>query len=61
MIFGYKLYSKTPGVKPEAADFYSEKQAIDDEEAEYVARKAAKGKASSQRGWFYRTFIGWLF
>ncbi|KAI9886790.1 MAG: hypothetical protein M1823_001359 [Watsoniomyces obsoletus] len=60
MIFGYKWYTKTTGVKPELADFYGGKKAIDDEEEEYLARKAAKGKGS-QRGWFYRTFIGWLF
>lgn len=61
MIFGYKLWTRTPGVRPETANLFGGKQAIDDEEAEFLARKAERSKAAKQRGWFYRTFVGWLF
>ena len=60
MIFGYKFWTKTSGVGPETADLFGGKQAIDDEEAEYLAQQAAKGK-DKPRGWFYRTFVSWLF
>jgi yeast amino acid transporter len=61
MIFGYKLWFKTKMVRPEEADFYSGKAAIDREEEEFLARKAAEGKLAQRRNWFYRTFISWLF
>lgn len=66
MIFGYKLVTKTKGVKPETADLWSGKDIIDREEEEFLAAKRAKelerGKAGGKgRGWFYRTFISWLF
>jgi amino acid transporter len=60
LIFGYKFWYKTQGVKPTTADLYSEKQEIDIEEKEFVAmeqaRKAEKGRTSR----WYR-FISWLF
>jgi len=59
MIFGYKWWYKTKGVRPEEADFITGKEEIDREEEEFLARKAAMGKKKG--GWFYRTFIGWLF
>ena len=61
MIFGYKFWTKTVGVRPETADLFGGKQAIDDEEAEFLARQAEQGKLTKQRGWFYRRFVSWLF
>ncbi|KAI9792534.1 MAG: hypothetical protein M1816_002054 [Peltula sp. TS41687] len=61
MILGYKLVTRQPGMTPETADLFGGKQAIDDQEAEFLARKAEKSKTAKQRGWFYRNFIGWLF
>lgn len=61
MIFGYKFWTKQPGVTPENADIFGGKQAIDDEEADFLARKAQRSARQNQRGRFYRNFIGWLF
>ena len=62
MIFGYKIWTKTHGVTPLTADLFGGKQAIDDEEADFLARKAEKDRGKKrQGGWFYRTFVAWLF
>ena len=62
MLFGYKFWTKCKGVKPHEADFYTGKDIIDREEEEFLAAKAAKqGDKKNRRGWFYKTFIGWLF
>ncbi|KAI9671511.1 MAG: hypothetical protein M1817_003563 [Caeruleum heppii] len=60
MIFGYKYWTKTKGVTPMTADLFGGKQAIDDEEAEFLARKAEKNKGKNKGNWFYRTFVSWL-
>lgn len=59
LIAGYKIWYRNPGVKPLEADFYTGKDKIDKEEQEFIAAKAAK--APNRGGWFYRTFISWLF
>jgi len=60
LIFGYKFWYKTEGVKPATADLYSKKDEIDIEEKEFIAveqaRKAEKGRAG---GWY--KLISWLF
>ncbi|PGH07292.1 AAT family amino acid transporter [Blastomyces parvus] len=61
LIFGYKFYTKCPGVKPHEADLWSGKDRIDREEAEFLARKAAQTKNHEKAGVFYRTFVSWLF
>ena len=61
MIFGYKFWTKQPGVTPQNADIFGGKQAIDDEEAEFLAQKAQRSAAQHRRGRFYRNFVGWLF
>ncbi|PSN59970.1 hypothetical protein BS50DRAFT_604880 [Corynespora cassiicola Philippines] len=64
LIFGYKFWFKTKGVKPHEADFYSGKDEIDREEAAFLAHKAAQEEAKGGKksgSWFYRTFISWLF
>jgi amino acid transporter len=66
LLFGHKLITKSKGVKPQEADFYTGKDIIDREEEEFLASKEAKrerDEASGKRGfgWFYRTFVQWLF
>ncbi|EGE83765.2 hypothetical protein RJZ56_003407 [Blastomyces dermatitidis] len=61
LIFGYKFYNKTSGVKPHEADLWTGKDKIDREEAEFLARKAAETKSYEKAGFFYRTFVSWLF
>lgn len=62
MLFGYKFWTKCKGVKPHEADFYTGKDIIDREEEEFLAAKVAKqGDSRNRRGWFYKTFVGWLF
>ncbi|KAL9039044.1 MAG: hypothetical protein Q9180_002765 [Flavoplaca navasiana] len=61
MIFGYKLLNpKSKGWTPMTADLYSGKAAIDREEEEFLANKAAKQGSGKSGGWFYRHFIAWL-
>lgn len=64
LIFGYKLWTKSKGVKPHEADLWTGKDIIDREEEEFVAAKRAKeAEKGGKRGgnWFYRTFVSWLF
>lgn len=63
LIFGHMAWTRSKVVKPHHADFISGKAAIDREEEEFLAQKAAKeaegGKSKGAR--FYNTFIAWLF
>lgn len=61
LIFGYKLWTRCARVKPHEADFYTGKDIIDREEEEFLARKAAQQTGKRGGGWFYRTFVAWLF
>ena len=61
MIFGYKFWHKTEAATPETADLWTGKDLIDREEQEFLAHKAEQKKQFRQAGWFYRTFVGWLF
>ncbi|KAI9809845.1 MAG: hypothetical protein M1825_000278 [Sarcosagium campestre] len=61
LIFGYKMWYREPGIRPETADLFTGKQAIDDEEAEFLANQAEKRAKTGRMGWFYRTFVSWLF
>ncbi|KAL8690639.1 MAG: hypothetical protein Q9218_003953 [Villophora microphyllina] len=60
MIFGYKAMTKTKGWTPLTADLLTGKDAIDREEEEFLANKAAKRDDSKKGGWFYRRFVAWL-
>ncbi|KAG9206598.1 hypothetical protein G6514_003432 [Epicoccum nigrum] len=63
-IFGYKFFMKSKGVKPHEADFYTGKDEIDREEEAFLAHQAEKKLAMGDKkngGWFYRTFVAWLF
>lgn len=61
LIFGYKLVTRCKGVNPYEADLWTGKDVIDREEAEFLARKAAQKDSRGGAGWFYRTFVSWLF
>lgn len=63
-LFGHKLWTKSKTVKAHEADFYTGKDIIDREEEEFLAAQAAMkaaGGAKGRAGWFYRTFLSWLF
>ncbi|KAH6890688.1 amino acid permease [Thelonectria olida] len=63
LIFGHKFFTKSRGYKPHEVDFFTGKDIIDREENEFLAWKAAKDAAEgpSRGGWFYKTFVSWLF
>jgi len=62
MFLGYKYSVKTSVIRPEAADLYSGKARIDAEEAEYLAKEAAKKGGPETKGEkLYRVTLGWLF
>lgn len=61
MLFGYKFITKSKGVIPEEADLWTGKDEIDREEQEFLAEQAARREDQKQAGWFYRTFVAWLF
>lgn len=61
LILGYKFIMKTEMARPDSADLWTGKAAIDREEEEFLARQAALSEKKQSYGWFYKTFIGWLF
>ncbi|KAB5566153.1 amino acid permease [Coniochaeta sp. 2T2.1] len=63
LIFGHKYWTKSKGVKPAEADFYTGKDIIDREEEAFLAAKEAKMESSgaNSAGWFYKHFVSWLF
>jgi amino acid transporter len=65
MFITHKVFLKTKGVKPHECDFYTGKDIIDAEENAFLEKKAkkkaAQGDFARKGGWFYRTFIAWLF
>jgi yeast amino acid transporter len=66
MIFGYKIIKRTKGIPAHEADLFTGKDVIDREEEEFLAQKALrdeakKGSMGTRGGWFYRTFVSWLF
>ncbi|KAF7551262.1 hypothetical protein G7Z17_g5117 [Cylindrodendrum hubeiense] len=63
LIFGHKFIMKTRGHKAHEVDFYTGKDIIDNEENEFLARKAAlkEREGPSRGGWFYKNFLSWLF
>lgn len=64
-LFGHKFWTKSKTVKAHEADFYTGKDVIDREEEEFLAAKAARdaqrGNKKGWGGWFYKTFLSWLF
>jgi yeast amino acid transporter len=60
MIFGHKILKQTKGIKPSEVDLYTGKEAIDQEEQDFVANRDAE-KRTNSGNWFYRHFVAWLF
>lgn len=61
MIFGYKLTTRTKGVKAAEADLWSGKAIIDADEKEWLAKEAAARANGKGRNWLYRRTLGLLF
>lgn len=61
LIFGFKIFTKSKRIRAEDADLWTGKDVIDREEALFVERKAAESELHRKGGWFYRTFVAWLF
>ncbi|KXJ94257.1 amino acid permease [Microdochium bolleyi] len=59
LIFGHKFWTKSKGVKPHEMDFYTGKDVIDREEAEFLAAKEAKAE-KNVGGSFYKRWVSWL-
>ncbi|KAL1727744.1 amino acid permease/ SLC12A domain-containing protein [Schizophyllum commune] len=65
LIFGFKLwyhyrYHVTSSIRPQDADIFSGKAAIDQQEEEFLARQAAKPEAKGMKR-IYKKYIAWLF
>jgi yeast amino acid transporter len=60
MIFGHKIFKRTKGLKPSEVDLYTGKEAIDQEEQDFIANCVAE-KKTNPGNWFYKHFIAWLF
>jgi len=60
MIFGHKIFKRTKGLQPSEVDLYTGKEAMDQEEQDFVANRVAEKKMNSGN-WFYKHFIAWLF
>lgn len=61
LIFGYKIMTRCKGVDPYTADLWTGKDAIDREEAAFLAQKAEAEAEMRDANWFYRKFVSWLF
>ena len=63
--FGYKFYYKTKFVKPEEADLYTFKAAVDQEEEDGKIKDAETAERIKQNGknfeWFYDKYLGKVF
>lgn len=58
LIVGYKVFARSKRVRPHEADLWTGKEEVDREEAEYAAAREMEGRSG---GWFYQTFVAWLF
>lgn len=61
MIFAYKFVKGTKQIKPHEADLWTDKDAIDADEQEWLAKEAADRANGRDGGWIYRHSIGYLF
>ncbi|PYH95812.1 amino acid permease [Aspergillus ellipticus CBS 707.79] len=61
LIFGYKVFTRCERVHPAEADLWTGQDAVDREEEAYYQRQALKEEKHARAGWFYRTFVAWLF
>lgn len=60
-IFGHMFITKSRGVKPHEADFYTGKSIIDAEEQEYLEQLKLDRIQSTGARKFYHRYISWLF
>lgn len=61
LIFGHMFFTKSRGVRPHDADFYTGKDIIDHEGSVFLDRQAEKAAASTGWAKFYKRYIAWLF
>ena len=61
MLFGYKFFNKTKGIKPLEADFYTGKDVIDREEEDFLQKQALRGENASKMEKLYDKTIGLVF
>ncbi|GFP56986.1 hypothetical protein ACSS6W_004467 [Trichoderma asperelloides] len=61
MLFGHMLLTGSRGVKPHEADFYTGKDIIDSQEADYLEQEQIKNADSQGMRKFYNRYIAWLF
>ena len=54
------MYHVTSSIRPQDADIFSGKAAIDQQEEEFLARQAAKPEAKGMKR-IYKKYIAWLF
>lgn len=61
MIVGWKYIKGTHQVKPEEADLWTGKDAIDADEAEWLAKEEADRAAGRNGNWIYNHSLGYIF
>ena len=61
LIFGHIIFMKSRGYRAHEVDFYSGKDLIDAEEADFVEREREKALVATGRAKFYNRYISWLF
>ncbi|KJZ72055.1 Dicarboxylic amino acid permease [Hirsutella minnesotensis 3608] len=61
LLFGHMIVTKSRGIKAHEVDFYSGKDIIDLEEAEYIEKQAAMRRRHTGWAKFYDRFVAWLF
>ncbi|KAJ5226064.1 amino acid permease [Penicillium chermesinum] len=57
---GFKIARKTSLRNPYTVDLFTGKQAVDDEEREWIERRAAEEEAQGNK-WHWYKLVGWLF
>ncbi|TQV95298.1 dicarboxylic amino acid permease [Cordyceps javanica] len=60
-LFGHMFITKSRGVKPHEADFYTGKNIIDNEEQEYLENLKLDRAQSKGARKFYHRYVSWLF
>ncbi|RFU81183.1 dicarboxylic amino acid permease [Trichoderma arundinaceum] len=61
LLFGHMLVTGSRGVKAHEVDFYTGKDIIDAQEAEYLEKEEAKNANSEGMRKFYNRYVAWLF
>lgn len=61
LLFGHMAYTKSRPIKAHEADFYSGKEILDAEEAEFLEMQAIEREKSVGAKKFYNRYVAWLF